>query len=95
MAHAKYRTVPLPGSRPGRRGREQSPLPYQITLAGHFKLDRVSGSHTEIVAKKCGRCGDKTPVSGFAPVFEEDSGMYKGRPTSRRVLLCWDCYMEY
>ena len=96
MAHAKYKTVPLPSSTSrGRRGREQSPLPYQITLKNHFRVDRVKSSHTETLVMKCGRCGDKTPISGFAPVFEEDSGFYHGRPVTRRVLLCWDCYMNY
>lgn len=92
MSHARLQTLPPPGSKPARRTR--AGLPYQLSMGGYYKIDRVYGSQTETIARKCGQCGDSMPVCGFAPVFEE-AAVYKGKDTSRRVLLCWNCYMEY
>jgi hypothetical protein len=94
MAHAKWKTVPLPG-RVNRKGKDSASMLYQLSMPEHIKVDRVAGSHTELLTKKCNRCGDRSPTSGFAPVFEEFDRMLCGRALQKRVLLCNKCWWEY
>lgn len=94
MAHARLQTLP-PTGRPGRKSSANTDLLYQTALEGHYRIDRVAGSHTELLIKKCNRCGDKTPVNGFAPVFDEFQDIYHGRARFKRMLLCNDCWWKY